>query len=136
MSKLPNTKRIISEDFPEEAKTVVDKLAFILNKFMQDVVSIVNGNLDFDNFKHEKVSFELTVNSSGTPVGNDIIRNSMSDSVVGIDVIRAVNTKTSSNYPTSTPFINYDYSNSGQLRVKNATGLVADEKYRITVILY
>ena len=136
MSKLPNTRKILSDDFPKEAKTVIDKLAFILNKFMQDVVSVVNGNLDFDNFRHQKVSFELKIDASGNPIGNDIIRNTMQDGVVGIECIRAVSLDTVDNFPTATPFINYDYGTNGQLRVKHATGLVPNEKYNITVILY
>lgn len=136
MSKLPNTRKILSEDFPAEAKTVIDKLAFILNKFMQDVVGVINGNLDFDNFKHKKVSVELTVDATGIPVGNDLIQNSMTSSVIGITCIRAINTKTSTNYPTSTPLVSFDYNTKNQLRVKHVTNLTPDEKYVLTVILY
>ncbi|MDO3651371.1 hypothetical protein, partial [Nocardia mangyaensis] len=56
-------------------------------------------------------------------------------SVQGILVVRAQNITTSTNYPTSSPFINYYIGNDGLLRFSKITGLVANEKYKLTLLL-
>jgi len=135
MSQLPNPRQIKSTDFDKDNKKLVDKLAYILNKFMNDTAKVINGNIDFVNLNQEKVSVEMTVNGSGVPIGNSIIQHGLSR-VNGIQCIRAQNLTTSANFATSTPFVNFFIGNDGLLRVSKITGLVANEKYRLTLVLF
>lgn len=50
--KITSTKKLIVEDFPSSAREVVQRLAIILNTFLDQVTQAVNSNLTFeDNLK-------------------------------------------------------------------------------------
>ena len=131
MSRISNVRRILRVDYEEDQRDLIDKLGEILNRFMDEVVGTVNGNIDFDNLNQEVRTFSMTVDEQGVPVGNDKFRIDLGRAS-GFIVLSARNKDFSSVYPTSQPFISFTFS--GQIiRVLNISGLQAGNEYDLTV---
>ena len=132
MGKLDNIRRILREDYEKKYHGMIDRLAFTLNRFMDQVAEQMNGNIDFANLDQDIVTFTITVNASGVPVGNNLFRINQANAV-GFDVISAINKSDSTLFPTSAPFISF--TGSGPIiKVKNISGLQANDKYELKVI--
>lgn len=134
MSRIENERRIIKEEFKKEDRDTIDKLAFILNSFMRQVVDTINGKIDFNNLNQEVKSFSVTVDSNGTPISDLVIKYNLLNKIQGIKCINATNLTSSSTYVTGTPFLSYT-PGEGNVTVNNITGLQANNKYYITLIL-
>ena len=135
MARLSNVRRIVAEDFPEESQEVVSRMGGILNYFMEEVVELSNGNVDFENLEQQLLTFEAQVDSDGTPVINDKI---LTDKINpnGLQVVKAQNLTNNSIYPTGQPFISFTPSGDGFLKIDNIAGLPADNKFFLTVVVY
>ena len=60
--KLYNVVQIKAEDFPEDDRQAMERLVNILNPFMQQVVELADGRIDFDNTTDGYKEFDITVN--------------------------------------------------------------------------
>ena len=134
--KLNNARNIRAEDFDDEYSQLVSQLGSILNSFMQEVVELSEGRVDFDNKAETVLDFDITVNSSGIPVQTPFKVNTGISSIRGIQVIRAYNLTNVAGYPTGQPFINFSPLGGGFMRIDSISGLRANEKYKLTVIIY
>lgn len=133
MGFIDNIRRIIAEDFPKEDRQTVSKLAYVINTFMEQVSRQINGNIDFNNLSQDFINFTITVDASGVPVGNNIVKTSIINPR-GLVVTRALNQDNSSVYPTNTPFISYS-PNRNIIKINKITGLQANTEYRLFVIV-
>lgn len=131
--KLSNTSQIRAEDFKEEYEELITQLGSTLNFFMQEVVDLSDKRINFDNKEENLIQFDVTVDSSGKPTQQTRV-NTGRDRVIGTQVINAVNTN--SVFATSCPFINFKPLGGGLIEVSNITGLPANNKFRITAIIY
>jgi len=135
MGRLSNVRRIIAEDFPAESQEVISRLGGVINYFMEEVVQLSNGNVDFENLDQQLLTFEVQVNPDGTPIINDkILTEKINPN--GLQVIKAQNLTNNTVYPTGQPFISFTPSGDGFLKINNITGLPADNKFFITVVVY
>ena len=58
--KITSIKKIIQEDFKSEVRETIQRLAFILNPLIEQVVQVLSGNLTLaDNFKGKVYDIEL-----------------------------------------------------------------------------
>jgi hypothetical protein len=130
MTRLTNVQRIIIEDFQEEDRDTVSKLANILNYYMTQNTDIINGRLDYDNINKELVTLEVTVDAKGTPI--QATNFSSSQGLIGGTVLRAQNLTNSVIFPLSQPFVSFTPIQAGLYRVSNITGLQPNNKYRLT----
>lgn len=129
--KLSNPKRIIVEDFPKEAKPVVEKLAYIYNQFSDEVVEAINGQLDFDNLKRSKVVIQVTLDSAGLPQGSSQIKTNLT-SYSGKNIIDVQNLQGGANV-LSSPYLDCTWQGNGIVRVNKFHGLPLGQKLRITI---
>lgn len=136
MGKLNNTRNIRAEDFDDEYNQLVSQLGSILNSFMQEVVELSDGRVDFENRVETIKTFEITVNSSGIPTQPPFKFNTDKGGIKGMQVIRAYNLTNSTGYPTTAPFINYVPIGGTLVQIQSVTGLLPNQKYQITVIIY
>lgn len=131
MAKLNNLKRIIKEDFPEEYQELIDKLAYSLNPFLEQISDAFNKNITNENLSREVVT--VTVENSG---GNLKVpaqfKTSLKRRIIGLHVIKAENLTNPAVYPTNTPFISWTFNNN-ILNVLNVTGIQDNNKYRLTL---
>ena len=133
MAKIDNTRRIVREDYEAKYHDLIDRLGFVLNSFMEQTVRQVNGNLDAENLKADIITVKLTVDACGIPVGNNLIKSDVIRAS-GTNVISAINKTDGDVFPTSHPFISFTTgTNSRVLKIRNISGLQADNEYELVI---
>lgn len=132
--QIDNVKRILAEDFDKDHQETVEKLANILNYFMEQVSNAVNGNISFDNLNQRLITVETTVDDNGTPLSGATFASNLKNAS-GCVVIAAKNVTNGSVYPTSCPFVSFSPASSGTFKINNIKGLQVGNKYRLTIIL-
>lgn len=133
--KLNNVTQIQAEDFESDDQQMAGQLGSVLNPFMQQVVEIMDKRIDFENRVEVYKQVEMTVDSNGTPVLNDKIKVGK-NSIRGLSIIAAFNQTNTAGYPTQQPFISFQQLSGGIIQVKNITGLIANNKYKLNIIFY
>ena len=131
--KLNNIKRIRSEDFSQDDYELVSKLSFALNPFLEQISTIFNKNIDFDNLNQEVINLTVEVDANGSPKTQTQIKSNLKSKVRGMVCIRAQNLENDGTYPTNTPFITFNQA-SNLLTVLNVTGIPANKRYALTLI--
>ena len=133
MGTIDNTRRIIREDYDSKYHDLIDRLGFVLNTFMEQTVRQVNGNLDETNLKADIITIKMTVNASGVPIGNNLIKSDVLRPS-GTTVINTLNKTDGTVFPTSRPHISFTTgTNSTVMKVLNISGLQADNEYELTI---
>ena len=131
--KLQSFKRLIKEEVEEQFRPLIDRVGYSINPFAQDVLIALNKNLTIaDNLLQQIKQVEVTVDTTGTPKTTSQFKSDLPQNIIGMNVIKVENLTNTSVYPTGHPFISFDQS-SGVITIKNITGLVADNKYRLTI---
>lgn len=134
--RLQAFKRLIKEDYKEEQREMIEKLGFSLNTFADDITNLLNKNITIeDNLNQAKKTVKTSVDASGTPISPLAFKTGLTDQCYGIQCVRAINTTTSTSYPTSTPLLSFTESNN-VLTINNITGLVAGSTYSLNLILF
>jgi hypothetical protein len=128
--QLSNVRRIVVEDFPKDQRQTVEKLATIINSFMEETVALSQKNIDFENLNRSKVMVELTVDASGTPSGVTQINTQLS-SYSGNKIIDVQNLVGGANV-VSAPYLDCTYLGNGVVRINKIYGLNPGKKSRIT----
>lgn len=68
MSKIRATQKIQLEDVPKDAKDWFGKVAGVVNQFMTETISAINGGLEFEvNIKGKEYVFDFTFNNGVNP---------------------------------------------------------------------
>lgn len=134
MAKLPELRRIVTEEFKSEERDLIEKLGVVLNLFMEQTIDALNGNLDSINIKQEIKDLTLSVNASGTPNTDVIAKSNIKGKVLGLEVIKADNITNPGTYPTGGIFISWTVVNN-LIRILNVTGLQPDQQYTLRVKL-
>ena len=122
MATIPNNRQIKPEDFDSKDQKLIQKLAFPINTFMQQVITALSNNLDFNNLNEQIVSFTVSVDSSGTPTTPVQFKNSLKTKPIGMVCISAVNTSTNLRFPVATPFASFTL-NGDLIVITNIAGL-------------
>jgi len=133
--KINNTTQIRADDFADDDKRVAARLGEILNPFMQQVVELSDGRVDFENRVENIVQVTFTVDSSGIPVLNNKL-NTGKASVRGFQVIDARSTQNTAITADSQPFISYTPIGTGVVQVNKISGLPASSEMLLTIIVY
>lgn len=134
MAKLNSYKRIISGDYPTEDQKLVEQLGVPLNSGFSDLFYALSNRLTFDdNFFCTVKSVDVISDSNGAPTTKTSISLTSTSPVRGVIVIAVTNATNPTTYPTSTPFISFT-QNGQALYIDNITGLVANNRYNITLI--
>lgn len=133
--KLNNSTQIKSEDYDGEYQALIDQLAETLNPFMQEVVELADERIDFENRVEVLKTITLTVDAAGKPTLNDKV-NTGKTGIRGTQVISAFNLTNSTIFPTSQPFISYRILAGGVIQILNITGLPANNKFQLNLVIY
>ena len=133
--KINNVTEIRPDDFDKDDRKTVGQLAEIINPFMQQVVEITDNRMDFENRVENFLTIEMTVDSAGVPVLNNKIKTGKS-SVKGFSVVSAFNLTNSNSFATEQPFISFTREAAGFVKVNKISGLPANQKFRLSMIVY
>lgn len=134
MGRIANTRRITVEDFQDDHRQTVGKLAEVLNFFMDDVTNFANGNVDFENLNQSAISFNVSVDANGNARGTTRIAVT-SNQIKGVSVIRVRNLTNSKIYPVSAPLISFTEVGNNLINIDNITGLSPGYNYAINAII-
>lgn len=134
MGKLDNVKRILKQDYDSKYEDLISKLSYVLNGFMEQVVSQFNGNIDFTNLSQEIIDFKVKVDSSGIPIGNSRIKVK-SSKIIGIMSVNPKNSDGSVSYLTGGISISFLNVENNIVEIKQITGLQPNVVYKLTLIL-
>lgn len=135
MAKLNNVRRINPQDFSEDNQADIQRLGYILNSFMQEVVDMSNNNVDFENLNQNFISFPIEVDSNGKPIGTDKI-NVNKTNPQGIQVVRLINTTNAALLPDVPPFIFFTPNGTNLVTIDKIVGLSANNKYQLSIVVY
>ena len=135
MAKLSNIRRILREDYPSDSQETIERLAGILNPFMEQITRAFDKQLDFTNLAQEIIKFTAKTDSNGTPIEGGKIKLSLSGRIAGVTVLNARNLDNVSHYPDSQPFLSTS-TTAGIMTVNNITGLQTNERYELTILVY
>jgi len=134
MTQLNNVRKILAQDYADEYRTLISKLSEILNSFMVDTTSVVNGNIDFTNLRQQYKVFKVTADGSGNVTAGNQVKLGIVGRVIGTTCINARNLTDGAVYPTGTPFISWTVNN-GILKINNISNLQASNEYEISIII-
>jgi alcohol dehydrogenase class IV len=130
MGQLNNVRRIVAEDFPEDVRDTVSKLASILNSHMDDVVELADKNITYENLDRTQITIDVTVDASGKPrsvsqinIGLTSYTGKVIQDVIGLDGGSVI----------STPYLDCTYQGNGIVRINRILGLPAGKKMRLVI---
>ena len=126
---LPDTRRLNREDF-QDAPAWIDPMLVVLNAFMDSVYNIMNRNISLTqnlNIQIATINVETDSNGDIKPVK---LKTTVRGRVVGVSVIRAISTDTSS----ISPFVSFT-QNENILTISNIASLNSNEKYKIILLV-
>lgn len=134
--KLYNVSEIKAEDYPEEVRSTVERLGNILNPFMQQVVELADGRISDENTTTVTKTFEVTVDVTGKPTLNNKLQTGKS-SIIGFQVINDVNLTNAALTVDEQPYIaSYTRLGNGLVQINKITGLLPNNKYRLTLRIF
>ncbi len=113
---------IKKEDYDSKDQKLIDKLAFPINNFMQQVITVLKRGIDFNNLNQQIITFTASVDSTGKPTTSIQFKNTLLTKVIGTVCLSAVNTSSTSRFPQSAPFISFS-TNANLVTVTNIAGL-------------
>lgn len=135
--RLPLQKKIvIDESVPAEIQQTVTNLGTILNPFMTDVVTVLNGGIGFDNLESKLVKIDVKTDSTGSIIGKPDVLTGLSRLPYGSYCIDVRNTDNISTIPniTGTPFVIYVPNNATSIRIHKILNLGANGKYTLSIV--
>ena len=128
MASLPQLKRFLQEDFPDQPW--IGKLFYPLNLFMNAVYSALNNSLTFQDNLLSQIK-TLSVNGSSPTVQ---FTWKFSTNPVGVLILRALDSSSSPTVVTSAVTCDWSFS-SGVVTINNITGLTAGKTYSVTFLV-
>jgi hypothetical protein len=146
MASISDIKRIIVEDFPSADQAMIQKLAFILKPFLDDVVAAFDGDITVDNLTRQYASCTIkTVASSTSYLVNNIstggtispivkVKNNLVNPLVGINVINVNNATNPASYPLGAVGITWTV-NTNIITITSVTGLPDGQAFNLTLEL-
>jgi hypothetical protein len=132
MGLISNIRRITEEDYDKDDRPLIRRLSSNLNEFMEEVIDVVNGNLDFSNMKRYIVTTTIKVDASGNIVSGGKIRLNNTNKIYGMTCLRAINIKNLNQFVTGYPFISW-LQRSQVVEIKNVTNIPANSEFTLTI---
>lgn len=134
--KLPNFRRLIKTDFPQNEQNLVEKIASSLNYGLEVVYEALNNKISLqDNILCTVKDLQITVNASGIPIVQTSFRPTFPGTVIGLQVIKADNLTNTNTYPSSGISVSFVQTDTGIL-INHITGLQANNTYQLRIVAY
>jgi hypothetical protein len=136
MSRIPDIKRLLKEDFDPDNQELIGKIAYPLNTFIDQSIFLFNKNLDFQNLAQEVRT--ITVETDGSAAIQNppnILTNIPNRRIQGIICIKADNLTNGSVYATSQPFVSFTINGSTVI-IQNVSGLTTSSRWQLRLLLF
>lgn len=133
--KLPNFKRLTTNDFEEQDKKFVEQLGFCMNDGFQNLYDALNKKLTIDdNFLGALKDVDVRVDANGTPLVSTFVNTGISVVPKAIMVVKADNQTNSNVYPTATPWITWNATTTG-IQIVNVAGIPANNTFKLRILI-
>lgn len=129
--QLSNVRRIIVEDYPEEARETVGKLAAVLNQHMDEVTELSRKKINYDNLARSLVTIDITVDANGTPKGLSQINTGLA--TYSGKVILSIQSLSGGANVVSAPYLDCTWQGGGIVKVVKFYGLPPNKKVRVSI---
>lgn len=133
--KLPSFRRIITQDFQQEDRQLVEQIGSNINDGFQVLYQALTKRLTFaDNIASTVRTVDVRVDSNGNPTQSTSFKLDVPNTpVLGVLVLSVQNLTNSAVYPTGMPFISFT-QNGDAIYINNITNLQAGSQYRLIVL--
>lgn len=132
MGRAPDLKRIAKEDFSADDQALIEKLAFPLNSFMEQVRNLFSKGIDFDNLSREVITLKVQTGTNKQPLNKISFKSNLKSKLKGINIIAANITSNNTSYIQSAPFISFNQDNN-IVYINNIAGLAAETTYELVL---
>jgi len=133
MAKVPDLKRLTTEDFSSEDRDLVGKIGFVINSFHEQVRNVLNKGVDFENLAQEVKTLSFTTGSTGQPLNTLTFKSGLINKVQGILPIRTVITSSNTSFQAQMPVISWS-QNGTTITILYIGGLNPETKYDLTIL--
>lgn len=133
MAKINSLKRVIKEDFEEKDRGFVERFATIYNPLIDQLITVFDKQVTFDNLNQDKKSLEITVTADGSPINSTAFKTGLKTKTIGLTCIRVEVLTGGGANPTGTPLVSFS-EDSGLITITNITNLAANTRYRLTLL--
>lgn len=127
-------KKLRAEDFKSDQQDLIQKIAYVYNSFCDEVYSVLNKNIDYENLNRQIIDIIVKIGDTGEVLSTPQIKTSVRGKIRGLLVLNALNQVNSRIYPTSAPFVSWTI-NGDILTILNITGLQNNSEYKLTLEL-
>ena len=132
MGQISNIRRIIVEDYEKDMQPTIERLSNTLNNFMEEVVNLSRGNIDYVNLDRTKIVLDVSVDANSKPINLSQIQTGLS-SFSGSIIINVQGVNSSTDVVISTPYLDCTYQGNGLVKINRIFGLPTAKKMRVTI---
>lgn len=132
MAQPPIRRKINTEDYEAQYSSLVTRLAYALNPFIDEVVDNLENGIDFNNLARNLITINIQIDGSGNITSGNRVNVGVTNPP-GLNVVKVINLTNSRIYPTSAPFISFTPIENGIINIDNITGLTGGNNYQITI---
>ena len=129
--KISNVRRIIVEDYQEEDRETVGKLATVINSFMDEVTTLSRNKVDYDNLARTLIILDIVTDADGNPKNLAQINTKLT-TFSGKQIIDVQSLQGGANV-VSAPYLDCTWQGNGLVRVNKIYGLPANKKIRLSI---
>jgi len=134
MARLPTFKRLYTQDYPPEYKTLVEFLSDAINSGFEVLYEAFNNKISIrDNLNSVIKDVELQVDATGKPTTRTSFKLTGQGRLEGIIVVRVDNLTNSLVYPTSGVTISFTETATDVI-INHVTGLPANNTFKLRLV--
>jgi len=134
--KLPSVSRINKNDYPEDSKQLVEKLADTINPNTEMLYELANKKTSLrDNMLCTVRDFTVSVDANGVPLTRTSVALDTPGKVDGVSVIRVTNATNANTYPNSQPYVGFTPQASA-INIDVVKGLSVGSQWTIRIIIW
>ncbi len=132
-------KKIVNDgSIPADQQQLVENLGVILNQPLNDICTIINGGIGFDNLEQKIAKFSVKTDTNGALLAKVDITTGLNRLPYGSCCIDVRNSDNIGAVPelNGTPFIIYTPNNQTTVKIQSILNLKPNSKYTITAIFF
>lgn len=133
MGKIEQPKKLRAEDFEEKDRSIISKLADVVNDLADSFYYSQIKSVDFDNLNRDLVQVNVNINGTGKVSNLPQVKFNLRSQPRGVNVVRAVNQNNPLIPPTNSPFVTWSLNSNGTMQILNVTGLPNNSQYVLTL---
>lgn len=134
--KIPSFKRLVYTDFPQQYQQLVEQLSYTVNNSIESITQALTNNISLrDNLLTSVKDVTLQVDANGIPLSTASFAIGNTNTIDGLQVIRAINNTNSTVFPSAGIFVSYAQSGS-KITILNVTGLPANNLFSLRIVAW